>query len=87
MSATTSEVDKDATQFAEHFLSAVDFQDAVEVTPATRLDSLPEWDSLAALGVILMCDIEYGVTMTGNDLKAAETVGDIFAVVLAKKAA
>ena len=87
MSGTPSELDKDATQFAEHFLSAVDFQDAVDVAPATRLDSLPEWDSLAALGVILMCDTEYGVTITGADLKAAETVGDIFGVVLAKKAA
>ena len=87
MSATLSVMQNDAIQFAEHFLSAVDFQDAVAVSPETRLDSLPEWDSLAALGVILMCDTEYGVTITGADLKAAETVGDIFGVVLAKKAA
>ena len=85
MSATVSALDENATQFAEHFLSAVDFQDAVNVAPDTRLDSLPEWDSLAALGVIVMCDIEYSVTITGNDLKAAATVGDIYAIVVAKK--
>ena len=85
MSATPSTSDAQAVQFAAHFLEAVDFQDAVEVTPSTRLDSLPEWDSLAALGVILMCDTEYGVSMTGNELKAAVTVSDIYATVMAKK--
>lgn len=85
MSAHPSDTDNAATQFAVHFLEAVDFQDAVEVLSSTRLDSLPEWDSLAALGVILMCDTEYSVTITGNDLKACSTVGDIYAVVLAKK--
>ena len=85
MSANPSATDTDATQFAAHFLEAVDFQDAVDVAPETRLDSLPEWDSLAALGVILMCDSEYSVTITGNDLKAAVTVGDIYALVLARK--
>ena len=85
MSAIPSPSDAQAIQFAAYFLEAVDFQDAVEVTPSTRLDSLPEWDSLAALGVILMCDTEYSVTVTGNDLKAAVTVNDIYAVVLSKK--
>jgi len=85
MSATPSTSDVQAVQFAAHFLEAVDFQDAVEVTPVTRLDSLPEWDSLAALGVILMCDTEYSVTITGNDLKAAVTVFDIYVTVTAKK--
>lgn len=85
MSAPSSDTDNAATQFAAHFLEAVDFQVAVEVLPSTRLDSLPEWDSLAALGVILMCDTEYNVTITGNDLKACSTIGDIYAVVLAKK--
>ena len=85
MSENPSATDQEASQFAAHFLEAVDFQDAVDVAPETRLDSLPEWDSLAALGVILMCDTEYGVTISGNDLKAAVTVNDIYALVLAKK--
>ena len=85
MSAPTSDTDNAATQFAAHFLEAVDFQDAVEVLPSTRLDSLPEWDSLAALGVILMCDTEYGVNLTGNELKTCVTVNDIYAIALAKK--
>jgi acyl carrier protein len=68
--------------FVEKFLEAVDFQDPVEVTGDTVLASLPEWDSLAALGVIVMCDIEYEKTITGDHLKRCTTVGDIYALVV-----
>ncbi len=64
--------------FIDNFLVAVDFQDPVELTPQTRLQDLPEWDSLAALGVIVMFDIEYGKTITGDDLKTCETVEDLY---------
>lgn len=68
-------------QFIENFLIAVDFQEAVEITPETEITSLSEWDSLAALGVIVMFDMEYGKTITGNDLKASRTIADLFALV------
>ncbi|MBB1652017.1 MULTISPECIES: acyl carrier protein [Delftia] len=64
-------------QFIESFQTAVDFQEAVEVTPETELRSLPEWDSLAALGVIVMFDVEFGKTITGDDLKNCTTISDL----------
>ena len=75
----------DMASFVEQFVVSVDFQNAVPVAGDTRLEDLPEWDSLAALGVIVMCDTEYGVTITGNDLKDCLTVGDIYGKVQAKK--
>jgi len=66
-----------ADQFIEQFLAAVDFQDPVEVTTSTELKSLPEWDSLAALGVIVMFDTEYGKTVTGDDIKKCVTLADL----------
>jgi acyl carrier protein len=71
--------------FVEQFIVAVDFQNQVPVSAETALASLPEWDSLAALGVIVMCDTEYGVSITGDDLKSCVCVGDILNRVLAKK--
>ena len=65
-------------QFIENFLSATDFTNPVEVDMDTVLLELPEWDSLAALGVIVMFDMEYGKTITGEDLKATKTLGDLF---------
>jgi acyl carrier protein len=72
--------------FVEQFIIAVDFQNAVPVEGGTLLKDLPEWDSLAALGVIVMCDTEYGVTITGEDLKRCITVADIRDTVQAKRA-
>ena len=65
-------------QFIENFMVAVDFQNPVDVTPETELRSLPEWDSLAALGVIVMFDVDYGKTIVGDDLKNCETLTDLY---------
>lgn len=64
--------------FIQKFNEAVDFQEPVDISAETRLDSLPEWDSLAALGVIVMFDMEYGKTITGEHLKKAITVQDLY---------
>lgn len=65
-------------QFIESFLVAVDFQDPVEVTAETELATLPEWDSLAALGVIVMFDVEFGKNITGDHLKNCNTIADLY---------
>ncbi|AAY90953.1 acyl carrier protein [Pseudomonas protegens] len=67
--------------FIENFLSATDFQEPVEVTMETELRNLPEWDSLAALGVIVMFDMEYKKVITGDDLEKAVTIGDLYNLV------
>lgn len=67
-------------QFIESFASAVDFQEPVEMSMQTELKSLSEWDSLAALGVIVMFDVEFSKTITGEHLKKAVTIGDLYAL-------
>ncbi len=85
MTADVAIAPAELAKFVEQFVVAVDFQDPVPIEASTRLADLPEWDSLAALGVIVMCDTEFGVAITGNDLKECATVADIYARVLAKK--
>ena len=85
MTADVALAPAELANFVEQFVVAVDFQDPVPVGADTRLADLPEWDSLAALGVIVMCDTEFGVAITGNDLKECTTVADIYARVFAKK--
>ena len=65
-------------QFLENFAVAVDFQEPVDVKAETELTSLPEWDSLAALGVIVMFDVDYGKTIVGDDLKNCNTLADLY---------
>lgn len=74
----------DLADFIVSFTTAVDFQEQVELQGDTKLADLPEWDSLAALGVIIMFDSDYGLTVTGDDLKKCATVQDIHALIQAK---
>lgn len=36
----------------------------------------PSWDSLVALGVMVLFDERYGINLTGDQLKAMKTVDD-----------
>ena len=67
-------------QFIEQFLAAVDFQDTVELKLDTKLASLPEWDSLAALATIVLFDTEYGKVIVGPDIEKCVTVNDLYAL-------
>jgi acyl carrier protein len=68
-------------QFVEKFSNAVDFQNDVTLTGDTNLKALPEWDSLAALGVIIMFDMEYNKAITGKDLVVCQTVADVYKLI------
>lgn len=45
--------------------------------PETLLEDLDEWDSIAALSLIAMLDDNFERTITGDEIKALETVEDI----------
>lgn len=68
-------------QFIEHFRTAVDFQDPVELSTETVFAELAQWDSIAALGVIVMFDMEFSQTITGEHLESCRTIGDLFALI------
>ena len=68
--------------FIERFISAVDFQDPVDITPDSVLADLEQWDSLAALGVIVMFDLEYGKTIDAEMLRNCATIQDLYKLTL-----
>lgn len=47
------------------------------LTTETSLDDLDEWDSIAALSLIAILDEHFNKTITGAEIKALKTVGDI----------
>lgn len=49
-----------------------------ELSMEDEFKSFEEWDSLAYLSAIAMIDEEYGVTLKGDDLRSAVTIGDLF---------
>ncbi|WP_448779470.1 acyl carrier protein [Bacteroides congonensis] len=71
--------------FISNFASQFEDTDASEFTENTLFRELDEWTSLTALSIIAMVDEEYEVSVNGNDIRKAETIGELFNIVKAKK--
>lgn len=67
--------------FIEHFAEQFDETDVNELNGDTVFKDLDEWSSMLALAVIAMADEEYGVTLKGDDIRGAKTIGDLFDIV------
>ena len=67
--------------FISNFADQFDETDASELTATTVFRDLEEWSSLIALSVIAMVDEEYDVTLKGDDIRNAKTIGDLFNIV------
>lgn len=50
----------------------------------TNFKGLEEWSSLMSLAIIAMVDEEYGVRIKGIDIKNANTIEDLFRIVLSR---
>lgn len=71
--------------FIKKFADQLEDTEANEITEKTIFIDLEEWSSLTALSIIAMVDEEYGVKITGNDIKAASNVEDLFNIIKSKK--
>lgn len=71
--------------FVTSFVSQLETPPTTEITSETEFRNLESWDSLTALSIIAMVDDEYGITLTGEDIKKSNTIGDIFEIVQNKK--
>jgi len=74
----------DIQEFVENFANQFDETDVTKITATTVFRDLEEWSSLIALSIIAMVDEEYDVTLKGDDIRGAVTVGDLFNVVKSK---
>jgi acyl carrier protein len=60
--------------FCEKLAQVLDLE---VVEPASIIQDLPDWDSLAALSVVAMLDSRFGVHINSSDLKRLTTVQDL----------
>lgn len=70
--------------FIEKFVEQFDDAPAVEFTAETRFREVDGWTSLIALFVIGMIDEEYNITIKAEDMRKANTIGELFEIVKAK---
>ena len=70
--------------FIANFADQFENTEASVFTPETKFRELDEWSSLLALSILAMVDEEYDVTLKGDDMRAAQTIEDLFNIVSSK---
>ena len=68
-------------EFLEEFITAIDPSDPDSITIDTELKSIPEWDSLAVLGVIVLFETFFDKKITGEEIGKRILVRDIYAMI------
>ena len=63
----------------------VDILEVEAVKPEDKLKGFDSWDSLSALSVIVMAESRYGVTLAAPELKAVETVQNLYDLIQSKR--
>jgi len=67
--------------FVEKMADCFNQTSASLIKPETHFRELEEWGSMMALIVIAMIDSDFGKTVDADDLKATNTIEDLFIVV------
>lgn len=73
----------DIQDFIENFAAEFDETPAEVFAPETEYKTLEEWNSLTALSIIAMVDDNYNKTITGANLRACNTIEDLYNFVAA----
>ena len=72
-------------EITEKYAEIFDDVAATPLSVDTNFRELDDWDSIAGLSVIGMVDEEYGVTFGAEDMRACNTIADLYNRVQSKK--
>lgn len=70
--------------FIEKLAEIFDDTDADTLTPETIFRDLDEWSSLSVLGVIALADEEFGVEISGVEIRKTNTIQELFDLINSK---
>lgn len=71
-------------EFIENFAAQFEETTIEQFNDNTVFKSLGEWDSMTALMIIAMVDEKYGKKISGNDLRNANTLADLYNLIQSK---
>jgi acyl carrier protein len=71
------DMDKFINKFADQFEDT----ERSLLTANTQFRNLEEWSSLIALSIIAMVDDEYGVVLTGDAIRKAQTIQELYDII------
>lgn len=70
--------------FIENFAEQFEDTDASVFTAETKYRDLDEWSSLIALSILAMVDDEYDVQLKGEEMRATNTIQELYDLVASK---
>ena len=71
-------------EFIVNFADQFDDTPVETLSPETVFHELDEYSSIIMLSIIAMIDDEFGVVLTGKEVKASVTIQDLFNTLQAK---
>jgi acyl carrier protein len=71
--------------FIENIKMQFEEIDTLNFDAKTKFKLNDEYSSLTGMSIIAMVDEKYKVVLTGNDLRGAETIEELFILVQSKK--
>ena len=71
----------DEKQFLENFADQFDDTEVEQLSLDTVMRDLDEWSSMIALSIMAMCDEEYDVILSANEMETANRIADIYNIV------
>jgi acyl carrier protein len=75
---------EDSLSAACRIVAAVLNRPAESVAPGDRVGSLPGWDSIAHLNIVLAVEAELGRQLTPEEITAIGTVADLAGLIAAR---
>lgn len=70
--------------FIKSFAAQFDETEESAFKTETKFRELDEWSSLLALSIIAMVDEEYDVQLKGEEMRAANTIQDLYDLIKTK---
>ncbi len=74
----------DINEFIENFAEIFDEVNSEELSAETVFRNIDEWSSLNALSVLALSNELFDVELTAQELRNAQTIGDIYNTITSK---
>ncbi len=74
----------DLQEFMQNFVEQFDDMEVENLSAETQFRELDDWSSLVALSVMAMIDEEYDIRITGDEMRGANSILDLYSLVEGK---
>jgi acyl carrier protein len=71
--------------FIENFADQFVNTEKSVFTAQTKFRDLDEWNSLIALSVMAMVDVEYDIKLKGDDMRNSNTIQDLYDIIQSQR--